>query len=407
MKTTMIIPSYWGRKKVEGWKEIDAVYDHPTPLDEEGTLARILSSLSILRQQDFNLVVIGVATAPDIQEEVEAKISSIIKEVRSNVPIFFFSHSHLAKVHQYLKKKNQKRFIPMLKLRGYSNVRNLCLFLAHLFGSEAAVLIDDDEIFEDPLFMDKALQHVGRFWQKERVLAVAGYYINPDDNFLLKKKISPWMTYWNTVETMNRAFQKIIVEGPRLKITPFAFGGNMVIHRHLYTLIPFDPFITRGEDIDFLINARLFGYKIYLDNKLAIKHAAPPKSQPLWRQLREDVFRFIYEKSKLEAQQPSLGLQKVRPEDLDPYPGEFLKEDLNEKIYRSHLMLAVDYLSQGDKQGAIECMKNIYLAETKAKPRVNLLDHLIKLQKNWQELMAFFASEKEGANVCKLLGYLK
>ena len=181
----------------------------------------------------------------------------------------------------------------------------------------------------------------------------------------------------------------------------------MVIHRYLYTLIPFDPSLTRGEDIDFLINARLFGYKVYLDNQLSIKHAAPPKSHPLWRQLREDVFRFIYEKSKLEAQQPSLGLQKVRPEDLDPYPGEFLKEDLNEKIYRSHLMLAVDYLSQGDKQGAIECMKNIYLAETKAKPRVNPLDHLIKLQKNWQELMAFFASEKEGANVCKLLGYLK
>ena len=181
----------------------------------------------------------------------------------------------------------------------------------------------------------------------------------------------------------------------------------MVIHHHLFTVVPFDPLITRGEDIDFLINARLFGYKVYLDNQLSIKHVAPAKTHPLWRQLREDIFRFTYEKSKLESQHPSFGLQEVRAEDLDPYPGEFLKEDLKEKIYRSHLMLAVDYLSQGDKKGAAECLKNIYLAETKAKPQVNPIRNLMKLQKNWEDLMIFFSSEKETDCLCDLLGYLK
>ncbi|MFQ5722366.1 MAG: glycosyltransferase family 2 protein, partial [Candidatus Aminicenantales bacterium] len=229
----------------------------------------------------------------------------------------------------------------------------------------------------------------------------------PDNDFLINKETPPWMAYWNTIETMNRAFKKTIVKGPRLKVTPFAFGGNMVIHRHLFSLIPFDPLITRGEDIDFLLNARLFGYKVYLDNQLAIKHAAPPKSHPLWRQLREDIFRFIYEKSKLEASKSEPGFKKLKAEDLDPYPGEFLKEDLKEKIYRCQMMLAVNYLSHGEKESALECMKNIYLAETKAKPRVNPVHHLIKLQKNWKKLMAFFASEKEATNVCKFLGYLK
>ena len=41
-KVTMAIPSYWGRPRDQGWREGDLVFDHPTPLDEEGTLRRAL-----------------------------------------------------------------------------------------------------------------------------------------------------------------------------------------------------------------------------------------------------------------------------------------------------------------------------------------------------------------------------
>jgi len=40
MKVTMVIPSYWARESGVGWKEGDAIYDHPSPLDSEGTLLR-------------------------------------------------------------------------------------------------------------------------------------------------------------------------------------------------------------------------------------------------------------------------------------------------------------------------------------------------------------------------------
>jgi hypothetical protein len=36
----MVIPSYWARESEIGWKEGDTIYDHPTPLDNEGTLLR-------------------------------------------------------------------------------------------------------------------------------------------------------------------------------------------------------------------------------------------------------------------------------------------------------------------------------------------------------------------------------
>jgi len=403
MKITTVIPSYWGRKKEEGWRDTDDVYDHPTPLDGEGTLGRVLDSLSILDNKNFTLVILGVAASSDIQRKVELKISSIIKEVAPKVETFCFSYSHLGKIHQYLQEKGKEEFISLLQLKGYSNVRNLCIFFPHLLGSEVAVFVDDDEIVEDRQFIDKALRFIGHQHHEKRVLFVAGYYLNPDNDFFLNRKISPWMTYWNKIDCMNRAFKEIIAKGPRLKETPFVFGGNMVLHRDLFTSVPFDPSVSRGEDIDYLINARMFGFSCFLDNELSIKHLPPPKSHSKWRQVREDIYRFVYERNKLKAQKPTPNMVQVTAEELDPYPGEFLKEDLEERIFRSNQMLAVDYLLQGDKEGAFECMNNVHLAETKALPEIDPFQNLLKLQSLWNNLMDYFSSEKVRREVCQLI----
>jgi len=394
MKVTMVIPSYWGRKKEKKRKPSDTIYDHPTPLNEEGTLGRLLESLSVLTNREFRVVVLAVSTAKDIQDEVEQKVTNIVKENSTALDVLIFSYSHLSKIHRFLTKKKKADLIPLLQLEGYSKVRNLCTFIPLMMDSETAVLIDDDEIFEDPSFMDKAVEFIGKEKHGDRVLAVAGYYINPDDDFFLNREISPWMTYWNKIDCMNRAFKEVIAKGPRLKVTPFAFGGNLVIHRDLFTRIPFDPSVPRGEDIDFLINARMFGHKVYLDNQLAIKHAAPPKISPLWERVREDIFRFVFERAKLEGQKGYPGLHPLQASDLDPYPGEFLRDDLEDKIYRSNQMLAIDYIGKGDTKGAAECMRNIYMANTHAIPSENPYYELLRLQADWEQLMDFFSSEE-------------
>ena len=405
MKVTMVIPSYWRRKKAEGRKEADSVYDHPTPLDGKGTLGRALESISILKNKDFNLVVLGVSTAQDIQEKVETGLSSIVKNSAPGVETLIFSYSHLDQIHQNLTQHKKERFIPLLQLDGYSNIRNLCLFSAHLLGSDAVVLIDDDEIFEDPQFMEKALEYIGKKHNGHAVLAVAGYYINPDNDFLINKDIPLWMTHWNKIDCMNRAFKEVIEKGPRLKETPFVFGGNAVIHRDLFMQVPFDPGITRGEDIDFLINARMFGFKFFLDNQLSIKHAAPPKTHPEWLKVREDIYRFMFEKKKLETQEPMPHMVHVAAEDLGIYPGEFLRDDLDDRIFRSNTMLAKDYLSKGDKKGAEECMKNISLTQSTPSSETNPFQNLIQLQKGWKNLMDYFSSKKVRKEACRQIGF--
>jgi len=399
----MVVPSYWGRKREEARRETDDVYDHPTSLDEDGTLVRLLESISVLKNKNFRLVILGAATASDIRQEVEQKINSIIKNARMDVETFFFSYSQLSTIHNYLEKQDKKEFIPLLQLRGYSNIRNLCIFIPHLLGSEVAVLIDDDEIFEDPLFMNKALEFVGNTYQGRKVLAVAGYYVNPDNDYLLNREILPWMTYWNKIDCLNRAFQKIIGQGPRLKETPFVFGGNMVLHRELTRCIPFDPRVPRGEDMNFLISSKMFGFSFFLDNELHIKHDPPPKSHAHWRRIREDIFRFVFERTRINSQKPEENMVQVVSEELDPYPGEFLKDDLEERIFRTNLMLAVDYLIKGDKENASECMKNIFLAQTQAVPEENPFDSFLGLQALWKELMDYFSSGKVARDVCGLL----
>ncbi len=94
MRLTLVIPSYWGRRSGEPFNPEDAVYDHPTPLDGEGTLARALESLGVLRYEDFRVVVLGVATHAELEEEVESRLEEIVAPFRDRLPVALFSHSH-------------------------------------------------------------------------------------------------------------------------------------------------------------------------------------------------------------------------------------------------------------------------------------------------------------------------
>ena len=130
MKSAIVIPTYWSRVKP---RKEDLVYDHPTPLNEEGTLGRLLESLRVLRGSDFKVIVISCPTNPSIGKEVKNKVDKIIEPFRKDHKILHFSHPDLLKFHKLAKKKNAAEYIPYINLEGYSNIRNMCLILPHIF----------------------------------------------------------------------------------------------------------------------------------------------------------------------------------------------------------------------------------------------------------------------------------
>jgi hypothetical protein len=396
LKVTMVIPSYWARESKVNWLEGDNIYDHPTPLDAEGTLLRTIKSIELLNVTDFQLVVIAVATGRDIESQVEQKVSDIVKatSVKTGVRVISFGASHLRQINNLLTDTGKKDYTGLLKLRSYSDVRNMCMFIPHVLNSEVALLIDDDEVFEDPQFISKAMEFIGKKIDGKTVNAIAGYYLQADGDYHIRRSLRPWEKVWGQYAAMNKAFDRFIAIKPRLKEVPFVFGGNMVLHRDLFTVVPFDPNITRGEDIDFLINARMFGFTFFLDNQLSIKHLPPPKTHPSWLQLRQDIHRFIYEKAKIENQKDVENMTKVHVDDLDPYPGCFLKDDLQERIERTCQMLSEEYTNRGDKQGAEQSLNNITFARASAMPKYDPFQHICQTQRQWKELMQY-TSKKE------------
>jgi len=396
MRTVVVIPTYWGRESKIGYKKGDIVYDHATPVDEEGTLDRTLESMKILKKKDFKLVVLVCPTNMEIEEEAEEKARKIIKEVRLDAETYLFTQNTLKKIRKYARNsKLEENVLSLLSLNGYANVRNMCLFAAHLLNSEITVLIDDDEVIENPDFMDIAREFIGKRVYGETVYGVAGYYLNKYGNYYDDVSMEPWMTYWNRFGCKSKAFDKIIGCEPRLKQTPFVFGGAMVVHKNLYQIVPFDPNITRGEDIDYLINAKMFGFDFFLDNKLSIKHLPPPKTHPVWQRTREDIYRFIYEKSKIDSQYEVNNMRMVSAKDFFPYPGEFLTNDLEDKIFKTNLLLAMESLANNEVEASKESIKNIYLSMYEAIPKKDPFTAYRKIQKNWEKLIDFSLNSKK------------
>ncbi len=338
MKTVMVIPTYWGRNSKEGWQVGDDIYDHPTPLNENGTLARTLKSIEILKNKDFDLIIPIVTTTPEIKKQAYHKVKKIVAKVNSPVKTYLFADRQLGEIKKLYNDNNMISETKLLKLSGYSNVRNMCLYPAYILGAEVVILIDDDEIFEDPDFMSKAGEFIGGRFYGQSIDGVAGYYLNSQDEYYDDVEMEPWMTFWDRFGSKAKAFDKVISKKPRLKSTPFAFGGCMVIHRSLMKVVPFDPNLPRGEDIDYVINSRMFNFNFFLDNQLNIKHKPPSKHHPIWQRLRQDIFRFYYEREKIRGQYEQPNMLKVEPEDFDPYPGEFLRSSLDDEVFKTNII---------------------------------------------------------------------
>ena len=399
MKKIVLIPTYWSPEKAIPWKEGDAVYDHPTPLDEEGTLGRTLESMKILSAKDYQLVLLICPTTPEIADAAEQKVKDIIRKADLHVETYLFTIPALDKMTDILSKAGViSDALTLLSLSGYANVRNMCLLAASVLGADAAILIDDDEVFEKPDFIDVATGSIGKQIDGNTIFGMAGYYLNKHDQYYDDVKPEAWMTYWDRYGIKAKAFDKIIGCSPRIKQTPFAFGGAMIIHRDLYKCIPFDPCITRGEDIDYLINSKMYRFDFYLDNTLSIKHLPVPKKHPQWKRIREDIYRFIYERAKINSQYKTEETILVSPEDFDPYPGEFLRDDLEEMIYNSNMMLAVDYMNKGDTEGCQESLNNIYIGKNDAVPAFDAFSHYRETQKNWEQLMSVVLKNRKDLN---------
>ncbi|HEX6508930.1 MAG TPA: hypothetical protein VF221_14980, partial [Chloroflexota bacterium] len=330
--TSIVVPTYWTREGGER-RPGDAVYDHPTPVGTPGTLGALLESLDRLDTSQFFLVLLVAVTADDAAAGAERSVRELVGR-HPGLRSLVFGPSQFAWLHQWLSDNDLDDAASFLALRAYPKIRNLQLVLPLALGASSIVALDDDEIVTDPNFLSKAVEPLGKPVNGGRVDGLSGHYEQDDGSIFLKvdpAKASSSNLFDRKATIMNAATEMLERESGNLVPTPVCFGGNMEFTAELAASVGFDPGITRGEDIDYLINARMEGRKFFLRKDLRILHCPPAggsyKDANISK-LEQDVIRFLYEREKLHASQENAALHPVTPDELMPYPGEFLQADL-------------------------------------------------------------------------------
>jgi hypothetical protein len=383
------IPTYWTHPGERGPE--DLIFDHPTPLDTPGTLRRTLESLIPLIIEGVEVGVVAAATNPDLEAAVERRVREVIESPPLPYPVRLFAASHLNILKDFCRNHGRQEWLPLLSLKGYSQIRNLTLILANISGASAMLSLDDDEVIADPEFLTKIEEDLEALGRENDIFGLAGIYKNADGSVLLPEPDVPWAEAWPKIRWLNAALEELVLKGPRLKSTNLGFGGNLVVPAALGRRLPFDPAITRGEDTDYLLNARLMQVPFFLDNTLSIIHLPPEKPHPTWLRLRQDLMRFCYTRLKLRQQEPGPDRHLVDPAELKPYPGNFLEDDLTLRAFLSHNLLAREYLAQGDSEAARQAMKNLALMDCLEKDGSGIYQTYLNTVSHWQALQEWLA----------------
>jgi len=322
MSITIVIPTYWGRPQGQPPQPNDAIFDHPTPVDGESTLPRLLNSLAQLEDgPPFNVLVLVAPVAASLTGAAQKRVEQIITQFADQLLVKQIGPTDLPRFQYAAEEVGMDAHV--ITLNNYAGARNMQLLASCALGSEIIIALDDDEIVP-PTYLDLALETMG----KEEISGAAGFYEDKNDSIYLPESPPTGNIFNDKPRIMNAGATKLLDTPGRWTPTPIAFGGNMLFRRELFTRVGFDSGITRGEDLDYVLNARLAGFTFWLDEKLRITHLPPNHyDTPPYLKLAEDVRRFIYQREKLRL---SAGQMKnaPSPEDFTPYPGRFWQDDL-------------------------------------------------------------------------------
>ncbi len=155
----------------------------------------------------------------------------------------------------------------------------------------------------------------------------------------------------------------------------------MALHARAFTRVAFDPFITRGEDLDYLFNMRMFGYDVWFDNEWTVRHL-PPESEKRSPRFMQDVYRWYYERAKLTFAAHQQELVPVTAASLMPYPGPWISRELDDRVRKTAMVRSV---FTREREGYLRIWRH-GIDEAKTYARQNAASYL-RFQSFWPKIM--------------------
>ena len=225
-----------------------------------------------------------------------------------------------------------------VSLRGYGAIKNMGLAVAAVFGHDVVVFLDDDEVVLDEDFLINAVYGLGSLTRQNlKILVKSGFFTDALDSPYAEPSEEWSEKYWSKAADFNRVMERAQTSASRITRSNHLCGGCCALHAEAWTRVPFDPYITRGEDLDYVLNVRALGMDVWFDNAWYVRLQPPEETAPTPSIFMQDVHRWLYEYRKLDALNARRDLRTITSESLKPYPGNWLSHDVRRRVFQTAL----------------------------------------------------------------------
>lgn len=336
MNPVIVIPSCWDRSARVGALGERGVYDYTTPIDKP--LPELEVCLSSLERVSGVLRVIVLVVAPkECEDAARARVNSICRSHADLNPLVIGA-KEAAHVERAVARMAHHVAGETVSLRGYGAIRNMGLAVAAVLGHDVVVFLDDDEVVTEPDFLTKAVWGLGSLTRQNlQVLAKSGFFIDRLGSPYAEPS-SEWSEkYWSKAADFNRVMERAQTSASRITRSNHLCGGCCALHAAAFSKVPFDPYITRGEDLDYVLNLRANGMDAWFDNEWYVEAQPPEEMAGAPSVFMQDVHRWLYEYRKLDAMNARRDLRTITPESLMPYPAPWLSAEVRRRVFRTAL----------------------------------------------------------------------
>ncbi len=186
-----------------------------------------------------------------------------------------------------------------LQFAPYSPARNLGIYCAvRFFNPDIIFFLDDDCLILEPEKLENQLRLMAMQLNGKKIVAVSGIYKEimtfkqKDENQIVYKMV-------RILRGMDTFLRKtLMVEEKRFKIMPpHMLGGALILSKKVFRILPFDPYVARGEDHAHALDLKSFLYRNEIavrDNCFMVGHCREVSKTKTNINVLRDIFRFIY-----------------------------------------------------------------------------------------------------------------
>ena len=336
MNPAIVIPSFWARDARPGALAERGAYDYTTPIDKP--LPELESCHASLEQVSGVLRTIVLVVAPkECEESARARVESICRAHASLSPLVIGSRE-AAHVERVVARLAHHVAGETVSLRGYGAIRNMGLAVAAVLGHDVVVFLDDDEVALESDFLTKAVWGLGSLTRQNlQVLVKSGFFVDEEGSPYAKASTAWSERWWSKAADFNHVMRRLQTSSSRISRSNHMCGGCCALHAAAFSRVPFDPYITRGEDLDYVLNLRANGLDVWFDNEWCVRLQPPAQTAGAPSVFMQNVHRWLYEYRKLDAMNARRDLRTITPESLMPYPAPWLSQGVRRRVFQTAL----------------------------------------------------------------------